>query len=228
MSNIGRGKSENSVINVLVVRQVGIDGFRKKVAVMMRLLYLSLICLLASGIALAQPAGPTEQLREALDTVLEELKNKQLDSAIRRTDIEKIIYGHFDFRVMSQRALSTNWKKASAEEKQQFVDKFSKLLFASYIRRIEAYTDEQIEYIGEKIKNGRAEVSTIIVSGDADIPIRYKMRLKGGKWLVYDVVIEEVSLIRNYRSSYRDIVKKEGIDGLLSKMDEKIAQLDAG
>ncbi len=197
-------------------------------AVRMKLLTVFLICLLASGIALAQPAGPTEQLREDLDTVIAELKSNHLDNATRRAEIEKVIYGRFDFRVMSQRALSTNWKKASTEEKQQFVDNFSKLLVASYIGRIEAYTDEQIEYTGEKIKDGRAEISTIIVSGDIEIPIRYKMRLKGDKWLVYDVVIEEVSMIRNYRSSYRDIVKKEGIDGLLSKMSEKIAQLDAG
>ncbi|HFD92172.1 MAG TPA: ABC transporter substrate-binding protein, partial [Gammaproteobacteria bacterium] len=93
--------------------------------------------------------------------------------------------------------------------------------------RIEAYTDERVEVLGARVKGSRAEVSTIIVSGDVDIPIRYKMRLKGGKWLIYDVVIEEVSLIRNYRSSYRDIVKKEGIDGLLTRMDEKLARLNA-
>ncbi len=190
-------------------------------------LCLAWLCLLAGGAAGAQPPDPAEQLGRILDDVLAELRDKSLDNATRRADIERIVYENFDFRVMSQRALSTNWKKATEKEKQQFIDKFSKLLLATYIGRIEAYTDERVEVLGARVKGSRAEVSTIIVSGDVDIPIRYKMRLKGGKWLIYDVVIEEVSLIRNYRSSYRDIVKKEGIGGLLTRMDEKLARLNA-
>ena len=107
------------------------------------------------------------------------------------------------------------------------MDKFSQLILASYMGRIEAYTDERIEFRGERIKGDKAEVATVIVSGAREIPIRYKLRRKGDRWLVYDVVIEEVSLIRNYRSSYRAIVKKEGVGGLLARMDEKLAMLES-
>ncbi|HFD92261.1 MAG TPA: ABC transporter substrate-binding protein, partial [Gammaproteobacteria bacterium] len=123
-------------------------------------LCLAWLCFLASGAAGAQTPDPAEQLGKILDDVLAELRDKSLDNATRRADIEKIVYENFDFRVMSQRALSTNWKKATEKEKQQFIDKFSKLLLATYIGRIEAYTDERVEVLGARVKGSRAEVST--------------------------------------------------------------------
>ncbi len=191
-------------------------------------LCLALLCVLVSGMTWAQPPDPADVMGKILDEVLAELRDKGQSNEEREADIKKIIYAHFDFRAMSQLTLSTNWRKATPEEKQRFVDKFSRLLLATYIGRVEAYTNERVEVTGRRIKGERAEVSSVIISGDAEIPIRYKMRLKKGQWLVYDVVIEEVSLIRNYRSSYRDIVKKEGIEGLLSRMDEKLAEMNAG
>ena len=153
------------------------------------------------------------------------LQDSSLAPEARRRRITDLIQRRFDFRAMSQRALSTNWRKASETQRRQFVDKFSRLVLATYMGRIEAYTDERVKFVGERVKGNKAEVSTLVVSDNTEIPIRYKMRRKGDNWLVYDVVIEEVSLIRNYRSSYRDIVKKEGIAGLLARMDEKLAML---
>ncbi|MFQ5488214.1 MAG: phospholipid-binding protein MlaC [Gammaproteobacteria bacterium] len=180
----------------------------------------------AVGTMAAVSGGPTAQLRTSLEAVITTLKDGDMTAAVRRQRIADLIHQRFDFRTMSQRALSTNWKKASTAQRQQFVDKFSQLILATYMGRIEAYTDESIEYVAKRVKGNKAEVTTVIVSGNTEIPIRYKLRRKGGDWLVYDVVIEEVSLIRNYRSSYRDIVKKEGIAGLLARMDEKLAMLE--
>ena len=175
---------------------------------------------------LAASGGPTQQLSKSITAIIGLLKDKTLDKADRRQKIAELIYQRFDFRAMSQRALATNWRRASGAERQRFVDRFSKLILESYIGRIEAYTDERINYVGERIKGRRALVSTVIVS-NVDIPIRYKLHLnKDGKWRVYDVVVEEVSLIRTFRSSYRDIVKREGVQGLLVRMDEKIAMLE--
>lgn len=180
----------------------------------------------AAVAATATAAPPTTQLRNSLEAVITALKDSAMEPDARRQRISDLIHRRFDFRVMSQRALSTGWRQADAAQRQQFVDKFSRLIMATYMERIEAYTDERIEYVAENVKGTKAEVSTIIVSGNTEIPIRYKMRHKNGDWLVYDVVIEEVSLIRNYRSSYRDIVSKVGISGLLVQMDEKLALLE--
>lgn len=191
---------------------------------MLRRFILFIAAALLAGATLAGE-GPAGQLQVSLDAVIATLQDSSLAPEARRRRITDLIQRRFDFRAMSQRALSTNWRKASETQRRQFVDKFSRLVLATYMGRIEAYTDERVKFVGERVKGNKAEVSTLVVSDNTEIPIRYKMRRKGDDWLVYDVVIEEVSLIRNYRSSYRDIVKKEGIAGLLARMDEKLAML---
>ena len=168
---------------------------------------------------------PTDDVRTSVDAMLEILKNEQLDKEGKRAQMSTVINERFDFRAMSQRTLATNWKKTSDEEKKQFVALFSQLIESSYVGKIEAYTDEKVEYPGEKVKGRKAVVETLIITSSADVPVNYKVYQKGDQWLVYDVVIEGVSLISNYRSSYQEIMKKEGFDGLLAKMQAKIDEL---
>jgi phospholipid transport system substrate-binding protein len=188
---------------------------------------------LIAGLALAViiPAGAensaTEAVRTSVDAILETLNNEQLDKVAKREQMRLTIKKRFDFRAMSQRTLATNWKKASDDERQQFIDLFSQLIENSYVGKIESYTDEKVEYPGEKIKGKKAVVDTLIITASADIPVNYKLYLKGGEWWVYDVIIEGVSLINNYRSSYQEIVKKEGFDGLLVKMQSKIDEINS-
>jgi phospholipid transport system substrate-binding protein len=196
----------------------------------MRLRYLvpSIVLLLIPLTGLAEVAStPTEQVKETVDAVIALLKDKSLDRDTRRNKIRALIDDSFDFQLMSQRALSTNWKKATPDQQQRFVDLFSRLLEWTYIGRIEAYTDEKVRYVDEKHKKGRAQVDTLILSGSTEIPVNYRVHKVGERWRVYDVVIEEVSLIRNYRSSYREIVKQQGIDGLLAQMENKLKDLKA-
>ena len=170
-------------------------------------------------------ATPTEQLKSSIEQILNILKDKSIENENRRNQIRTLINDRFYFRAMSQRALARNWKKASKEQQTKFVGLFSQLLENTYIGRIEAYTDERVEYLREKTRNPkRSVVYTQIVTKTADIPINYKLAKKNDQWLVYDVVIEEVSLISNYRSSYDEIIKKDGMDGLLSKMQEKVLE----
>ncbi len=172
-------------------------------------------------------SGPKAQVEETVEAVIALLKDKSLEREIRREKIRKLIYDRFDFQLMSQRTLSTNWRKASADQKDRFTQLFSQLLEWSYISRIEAYTNEKVEYLGEKIKKNRAQVNTVIFSAGTEIPVNYRLINKDDEWLVYDVIIEEISLISNYRSSYRTIAKKDGIDGLLAQMEQKIEELKA-
>jgi phospholipid transport system substrate-binding protein len=189
--------------------------------------------ILAAGIALtvanitSADASPTDAVRGSVNGILTLLQDKGLDQATRREEMRKVINARFDFRAMSQRTLATNWKKASKEQKQEFVQLFSKLIENTYIGRIEAYTDEKVDYPGEKVKGKKAVVETLILTASADIPVNYKVYLKNDEWRVYDVIIEGISLISNYRSSYQEIVNKEGFDGLITRMKDKIKELES-
>lgn len=167
--------------------------------------------------------GPMDQVRITVDSILDLLKDKSLEKAVKRKKIRALIEPHFHFRAMSQGALGPNWKKATPEEKDRFIKLFSNLLENTYISRIEAYTDERVNYLKETIKGKRAVVDTEIVT-NVDIPIQYKLTLANDEWLVYDIVIEGISLIRNFRSTYGEIVRKEGMTGLLAKLEAKLKQ----
>jgi phospholipid transport system substrate-binding protein len=194
---------------------------------MLKRLLLTLMTGLTLAFTVMSHAGstPTDDVRTSVDAILEILKNEHLDKDDRRSQMSAVINKRFDFRAMSQRTLATNWKKTTDEEKQQFVALFSQLIENSYVGRIEAYTNEKVEYPGEKVKGRKAVVETLIITSSADVPVNYKVYQKGDQWLVYDVIIEGVSLISNYRSSYKEIVKKEGFDGLLTKMQAKVDEL---
>jgi len=192
-----------------------------------QILSLCLVMLVLTTTPAFAASGPKAQVEETVEAVIALLKDKSLERDTRRDKIRRLIYARFDFQLMSQRTLSTNWKKASAEQKDRFVRLFSELLEWSYISRIEAYTNEKVEYLGEKLKKNRAQVDTFILSGGTEIPINYRLINKDDEWFVYDVIIEQISLISNYRSSYRTIVKNDGIDGLLVQMEQKIAELKA-
>ncbi len=187
-----------------------------------------LLCVpLLVGMLSIAPAGtgPLEQVRVTVDEIITILRNGQLESAVKREKISAVVRQKFDFRAMSQSTLSTNWRKASPDEQARFVALFSELLEETYLRRIDAYTDEDVKYVREDIRDTRAVVDTVIRSKTADIPVSYKLVLRSDGWRVYDVVVEEISLISNFRSSYREIVQKEGISGLLARMEEKIQEL---
>jgi phospholipid transport system substrate-binding protein len=192
-----------------------------------------LFLILAAGSMLATATissaelSPMESIRISVEEILTLLQNKKLDTATRRTEMRKVIKQRFDFHAMSQRTLATNWKKASREQQEEFVQLFTQLIENTYIGRVEAYTDEKVDYPGEKIKGRKAVVETLILTANADIPIDYKVyQKKNGEWWVYDVIIEGVSLISNYRSSYQEIVMKEGVAGLIAKMKDKIKELE--
>jgi len=126
---------------------------------------------------------------------------------------------------MSQRTLGINWRNATPAQRARFVDLFSQLLEDTYRNRI-TYQDERVEYVGEEIRGSRGQVDTVVVA-NKEIPVSYRVRLKGDEWLVYDVIVEEVSLVTNYRSSYNEIIRQEGFDGLLKRLEDKIRELQA-
>lgn len=190
----------------------------------MRALFL-LVVVVLTGIGsstFAAASGPTEQVQATVNGILAILQDKQLNWYSKQTSIEAIIDRQFDFQTISQSVLATNWQKATPEERKRFVEFFSQYLQHTYTDKMKQYSNEYVHYGAAKVSGKRATVDTSIVTEKADIPVTYKLRLNEGKWFAYDVVIEGVSLVRNYRDTYAVIVKSEGIGGLLQSLESSI------
>lgn len=194
---------------------------------MRKLLIVSLTLLLSLSwfSPLAAATTPKEDIRKTVDQVLTVLRDPQLKGVPRREKLSVLIRARFDFVTMSQYTLGRYWKSASPEEQKSFIKLYSDLLEESYIGRVEAYSNEVVNYGSEKIEGDRAVVATSVRSGNVEIPIEYRLAQKNGEWFVYDVVVEEVSMIKNYRSSYGEIIRKDGFARLLELMAEKIETL---
>lgn len=171
---------------------------------------------------LAEAKTPTDTVKAAITDILNVLKNENLSKEQQWHEIGRVIDAGFDFRSMSQSILATNWRTASAGEKRQFVEYFSQYLEDTYRNKIESYTNQRVNYQNETIKGDRAIVDTVIVTDQNQIPVTYKLKNNDGVWFAYDVVIEGVSLVNNYRSTFTAIIRSEGMDGLLTDLEGRI------
>ena len=179
------------------------------------------------------PAGlqaglPTDQTRATIDQVLEILNNPKLKSQSakeeRRSRLRQVIYPRFDFVEMSRRALGATWPRISPDEQQAFLKLFTQLLEESYVRNIEAYSGEKILYGREIQEQKFAEVDTKIISSkNEEFAVNYKLHELNGDWKVYDVMIENVSIVNNYHSQFSRILAKSSFAELLDKIREKLA-----
>jgi len=165
---------------------------------------------------------PTDRIKNTTEKVVAILKTPDLDRETKWQQIAKVIRKGFDFRSMSQSVLATQWKKASPEEQERFTEFFSQYLEETYRTKIESYTDQEILYKNEIIRGKRAVVETVIVTSSTEIPINYKLRNNDGEWYAYDVVIEGISLVSNYRNTFAAIMKNEGMDGLMKDIQRRI------
>ncbi len=137
--------------------------------------------------------------------------------------LRKVINERFSFAKMSQLSLGRHWKKRSDEEKKVFIDLFGQLLEETYISKIEAYTDEKVIFVKEYVKKKKAQINTKIVTQTIEIPIDYRMyNAKDGFWLVYDLVIEGVSLVGNYRSQFDQMLQKDSYEKLVEELKKKV------
>lgn len=196
--------------------------------------FTSLVILLLLGVtqcvlaeAKVAPPDPAERVQRGVELVLSIVQDKTLSREARYEKIRAIVDQHFDFRSMSQSVLATNWKKASPEERRRFVDFFSEYIENTYFGAIEAYTGEEIEYGEGRIRGKRALVDTFIITKTARIPVTYKLKLNDGEWYAYDVIIEGVSLVNNYRRTFSAIIRNDGVDGLLNDIQQRIDKYKA-
>jgi len=187
-----------------------------------------LICLAFLSIRPLQAiAGEaTDQVRQTVDAVMDVLNNKELkkpeNRELREKKIREIIDNRFDFEEMAKRSLALNWSKRTPEERKEFVTLFSDLLESTYIKKIERYENEKIVYLDEKITGQYAIVRTKIVKPqEAEIPVEYRIFKKADKWEVYDIIVEGVSLVNNYRSQFSQIIRSSSYEELIRKLKNK-------
>ena len=183
---------------------------------------------LGYGSAVASASKATDDLKSTIDSVVSLVKDDALkkDALTRRKKIREVIGKRFSYQQMVMRSLAQNWDVRTPKEKEDFLELFKKLLENSYASKIESYSDEVINYVGEVVKGNYAEVKTEILRKDGVIGVDYRMILENDQWMVYDFVIADVSIIRNYRSQFSRIISKDSFQELVRKLSSKIEELE--
>jgi phospholipid transport system substrate-binding protein len=185
-----------------------------------------LLPLVVAGPQRAWAGAPTDQLRTQIDRAVKILDDPELKKDGRQRDrraaIRQVANEIFDFSETAKRSLARHWTPRTQPEREEFVALFTDLLERSYISKIELYGGEKIHFLGESIEGEGAVVRTKLVTKQGtEIPIDYRMLKRGDKWLVYDVVIEGVSLISNYRTQFNKIITTSSYEELVKKMKTK-------
>jgi phospholipid transport system substrate-binding protein len=172
--------------------------------------------------------APTEQLRETTDKILSILNSPDFKNPAKypekRQLIRNIGYDRFDWAEMSRRVLGRYWAQRTDQEKKAFVDLFGQFLEQIYIDRIKEYSGETIQYKGESVEDQYGKVSAVVVTPkEQEISVEYRVIKHGNDWLIYDVVLEGVSLVNNYRTQFDSILLKSSFQDLIKKLEAKIA-----
>ena len=188
-------------------------------------LFLFFMMLVISGSSIA--GEPTEDVRKTTDKLIAIISDpamKSVDMAAERARrIRKAVDERFDWKEMSKRTLARHWKKRTQQEKEEFIDLFGKLLERTYLDKVEGYSGEKVLYVGERVDgNYGIVVVKIITKKDTEILVKYKLKKKGGKWLVYDISIEGVSLVNNYRKQFNSIMTRSSYEDLIKKLRTKV------
>ena len=172
----------------------------------------------------------TSQLKGTIDKVIKIVKDEALknDQQARRVALRKTIDERFNYRQMVMRSLAKNWDARSEQERQEFIALFKSLLENSYANKLEAYRDEKINYLDEIIKGKYALIKTEVVRRSSTLGVDYKLIQENGTWKVYDFVIEGVSMIRNYRSQFTKIIRRDSYEVLVQKLTDKINEIEQG
>ncbi len=189
-----------------------------------------LVFLLSAFQAYAEVQSPTEELKPTLQRIIDILRDPELQGKEhkekRRDLIMTTVSDRFDFKEMSKRVLGPTWREIGEEERDYFSKQMTKLLENNYIGQLENYSGETVEYVGERVKEGRAQVSTLVETNGEQYPVHYIMTTNNDKWVVYDINIEGVSLIRNYRAEFKSIIRTEGYEGLIKTLERKNASFE--
>jgi len=195
---------------------------------MKRLLFPALLATLLAGPAGAQEEeDPGRIVRNTINQVLSVLSDPALPEADRRARVYALAADRIDFTGISRRVLATQWADATPEQRQRFEALFREILLGSYWARLRHYRDERVEYVTVMTEgDALSTVDTVIVTDQAEIPISYRMERVNGKWMAYDFLVESLSLVTNFRNEYRNLIKLNGLEGLLLQMAKEVEKIE--
>ena len=170
---------------------------------------------------------PGDQVRQTADKLVAILKDPQLKGeskkSERRNKLKEVLHERFDFTEMAKRSLGSEWRRRSPEEQKEFVKLFTDLLERAYLDKIETYNGEDFQYLKEREDDNYAQVDTRIVDNKGqEFSVNYRLYKMGGDWKVYDVVIENVSLVNNYRSQFNRVLATSSFEELVNRMKGKL------
>ncbi len=172
---------------------------------------------------------PTDQMKQTIDKVISILTDPRLKDPGRAEERGKLIRlaadERFDWEEMAKRSLARHWRKLTEEEKKEFVPIYADLLERTYMKRIENYSGEKVSYKGEGVEGTYSKVRVcVFTSQGVEIPVEYRLIKKGADWLIYDVSIEGVSLVNNYREQFNSIILRSSYEGLVAELKNKAAK----
>ena len=187
---------------------------------------LSLVTPLATD---AAAESPTTQIRSTVSQVIKLLTDPSLQGETQKAErhnlLRQTIFARFDFQEMAKRSLGSHWRQLAVDEQNQFVVLFRDLLEKAYVDRIESYNKERFIYTNEKIDEPYAEVGSQILTAKGEkFSIQYRLLRVGDQWKIYDVVVEDISLVNNYRSQFNRIISRSSYAELVQSMKDKLAK----
>ena len=194
-------------------------------------IFMVIFCFAFQGQLFAEESA-TEQLKPILGELVTILSDESLQGDARKEERREKIMTNiktvFDFREMSKRVLGKTWKTISEEDRTYFTELMTKLLENVYVGKLEGYSGQDIVFTNERKKGNRAQVTTLVEHEGVELPIHYIMKYSAGKWMVYDINIEGVSLVRNYMEQFKSILRKEKFTGLVKVLEKKNASFETG
>ncbi len=191
------------------------------------------LAVMVVGLAVAPgyAGAPTDAMKTTIDEVLRIVRDQDLKqrekSEERRHLLEKVVEARFDYTEMSRRALGAPWNQLTDQQKQEFVGLFRTLLTNSYADKIETYSGEGVQYLNERTEKEYAEIRTKVLSGKTEIPLDYRLINKADEWRVYDVIVDNISLVNNYRGQFTKILHASSYSDLVDQLRKKSEKLKA-
>ena len=167
-------------------------------------------------------SDPTSVVRETVDKVMDTLMNVEGSPDRKWRIIAKTISPTFDFKSLSQRTIDSEWREATSQDKKKLIDYFSQYLEDIYRTKMTGFVPSKIDYIGEQFRKDRAIVDSLVYSSGKKYLVSYRLKLKDGDWYIYDIFFDDNSIVDNWKEVFGAIIKSEGLDGLLNKMELKI------
>ena len=199
----------------------------RRILVMVAFLFLTT----AAAPVIAATQSATDTIQSTVNTVLNIIKNPDMNNPTTRPELLRHVEDHvktiFDFTEFSARTVGPKWNQFTQDQKGRFEEAFASLLRASYIEKLEGYSGERVEFTNEimSTKGDRAEVQSTLQMKDKTIPVAYRLLHKNDVWKVYDVRIENVSMVENYRGQLKDILRKGSPEDLIKTVNEKALQV---